>query len=771
MFWKDPFLSPVTKMEIVMLLVLLLSGWSRPAFSQCDNSITTTPAMPPAAKICQSYKLTLHVGGPGVDGTEPVNWVVDVQAPSLPMGTLANLGLTGTAAGHTYTITGDITATPGSYTLKVSVNCASPNCFDCGAGHNCTGCRSSIKLDIPLLVTTTAVRVPVDVALVLDMSGSMAQTVPGSGSLSKWDVLKESVQAFLEAYRAWGECSDRIGVTYFDDARHDFKSPPGMFVFNHDSSPMPLTGPGSIQENMNAKGPAGLTCLGGGMLEGYRFFDAMHPKRNMIVFTDGMQNTDPMVSEAPGTSMVINDYNTRPDGSGFPATLPLDLKAPAIKFRTYTVGIGDNALNGLLDNIAHAPTDNAFDGQSFPINTTTNLPASLDMSFSQTFVENLAQFSPQLLDIRRLQLVQDASTIFVVNPSADKLMLRVVADPGILAKARIQISKDGKDFSSLVQASGTMYRTFVIDTIRMRRYQTKLPGKWTVRITGPAGLYQVTGIVNDEVIDIAASLGNKRYAPGDAVSLEALLQHNGQPLNGAHARVWVARPGQDVNDLFAQAAAVDARDFPMEKGNDPGQTKYEALLLYDKAFTAALQPAIDSVALTGAAGKYTGTYNNTQASGIYTFIFRLQGNDPQAGEYERFVLRTAVIDFGQADRVKTIVRSFKIEAQTVLQITPKNKFGSLLGPNRLSQLHILVGGKPVTLTDKLDGSYEAIIPEALLADGDPKVNITIKGQAYYDGAYSDLEGSGHKKHKWWIFSGGIIIIILAIRLLRRKRRS
>jgi hypothetical protein len=765
MFWKDPSLSPVIKTGFVMVLLMLLCVWCKPVLAQCDNDITTTPAMPPAGELCNPYSLTLTVSGPGVQNTDSFNWIVNV--PEVPMGTLASIGLTGTAMGTSYKIAGEPTVF-GNFTLQVTTQCTAGNCFDCGAGNDCTGCRDHITKNIPIQITNGAVRDPVDVVLVLDMSGSMMQTVPGSSSLSKWAVLKESVQAFLEAYRAWGECSDRIGVTYFDDTRHDFKTPRGMYVFNHETTPMPLTGPGSIQEDMSAKGPAGLTCLGGGIVEGYSFFDAMHPKRNMIVFTDGMQNTDPMVSEAPGTNMVINDYGMRPDGTGFPATLPLDLKAPAIKFRTYTVGIGDNALNGLLGNIAHAPTDNDFDGESFPINTTTNLPANLDMSFSQTFVENLAQFSPQLLDIRRIQLVQEASTIFVANPSADKIMLRIVADPAILAKARIQIEKDGKDFSSLVRTTGSMYRTFVMDTIRIRRYETTLPGKWTVRITGPSGLYQVTGIVNDEKIDVTASLGRKAYAPGDAVSLEALLQYKDQPLNGAHARVWVARPGQDVNDLFAQAGAVNPRDFPGEKGNDPGQTKYEALLAFDKAFAAALQPTIDSVALTGAAGKYTGSYSNTQASGIYTFIFRLQGNDPQAGEYERFVLRTTVIDFGEADRQKTVIRTVNANAQTVLQFIPKNKFGSLLGPNRLTQVHILLGGKPLALTDKLDGSYEATIPDSQL-DGDPKVTITIKDQPYYEGPYSDLAGTGHKKHLWWIVGGGIIVLIVLIRLFRRKR--
>ena len=133
------------------------------------------------------------------------------------------------------------------------------------------------------------------------------------------------------------------------------------------------------------------------------------------------------------------------------------------------------------------------------------------------------------------------------------------------------------------------------------------------------------------------------------------------------------------------------------------------------------------------------------------------------------MLRTAVIDFGEADRQKTVIRTVNANAQTVLQFIPKNKFGNLLGPNRLTQVHILLGGKPLALTDKLDGSYEATIPDSQL-DGDPKVTITIKGQSYYEGPYSDLAGTGHKKHKWLLFIGGPLLILL-IWLARPKRKA
>src|SRR5690606_18571160 len=252
-----------------------------------------------------------------------------------------------------------------------------------------------------LLITFTvaAQRDPVDVMLVLDKSGSMSQHVPGL-SMTKWQVLQQSVQAFLESYRQWGEDADRIGVTYFDHTRGDFP-PGGMIPFNPPMTPLPLTGTGSIQADMAGRSPGGATCLGGGIIAGYDAFDATHNHRNMIIFTDGLQNMEPTVSQAIGSDMVIGDYNLRPEATGFPAS-PLDLKDPSFAFRAHTIGIGDNALNTLLQDIAGAPINTAYDGNAEFLNSMIVLNLELDRIFSQTFVEPLDEFSPQLVDIRRI---------------------------------------------------------------------------------------------------------------------------------------------------------------------------------------------------------------------------------------------------------------------------------------------------------------------------------------------------------------------------------
>lgn len=758
---------PVVKGLCFMCLMLCLPHVK--ARAQCDNVMN--PPMFAGANTCRFYSVTFTVAGPGVQGTEPVSWTATVQNPPVPMGTLASIGLALTPSGTSCTISGTPTIT-GTFNIQLTASCStgSPNCFACGAGADCSTCANDITRTITLAITP--VRDPVDVMLVLDVSGSMAQMIPGYG-MSKWSVLKESVQAFLEDYKSWGECDDRIGVTYFDHRRLDFGS--GGLVFNNKSpgGPIPLLGTGSILEDMNSKSPGTTTCLGGGILAGYSAFNPMNPHRNMILFTDGIQNMEPSVSQSAGTELVISDYNIRADGTGFP-TFTLDLKAPTLPFRTYTVGIGDNAVTSLLNQIAGAPTNNDYDGESFAINSTVDLAATLGAAFTQFFVESLAQFSPQLIDIRRLNVVSPVSTKFVVNPTADKLLIRVVANPGLINGATIRIEKDGKDLSHLLRAGAQTRRSFFVDTTTVKRYQVALDGEWTVRINGSQGTYQVVCMINDEALETSASLGDAQYAPGDTMDIEATLLFEDQPVNNAtRAVAWIARPGQDVNDLFAAAASIDPpRDFPGEKGNDPGQSKYEALMALDADFAAALEPVNDSINLTNQAnGKYTAKFSDTEASGVYKFLFRLAGNDSTTGRYERFILRSTVVDFGRADTGKSIFQIVARDGVQYFQLIPKNRFDHFIGPNRLNQVQLLAAGNVVPLTDRLDGSYEAAVPDFSFFNADPDIEVNIKGGSFFKGDYSDIAGSSMTfwdKYRLWFI---IALLLLLVFFFLRKRAT
>ena len=594
--------------------------------------------------------------------------------------------------------------------------------------------------------------------LVLDVSGSMGQTVPGTTPKTRMRVLQEAVGVFLTQYQMFGEATDKIGVTYFDSDRSDFSGGAGL---------RPMSDINAMITDVNNQTPGSATCIGGGILAAANSFT--NAKRNIILFTDGIQNTDPMVD----TDLVIRDTGTRPDGTGFPAP-PRDLKADPDKFRLFTIGIGDMSTQSFLDGIAKAPSNCGYDGTNLPILTTNGLAMALDNHFTQSFVQALDGSSPQLVDIRNIKLTNSASTKFTVNPSADKVMIKVLADANIMEGASIKIEKDGKDLSSLVRPVGNSYKIFFIDDKLRRRYNVKLGGVYNVTITGQSGQYQVTCMINDEFFYGSASFERESYQPGDSIELVGLLRYDTFPvINAAKATVWVARPGQDVNDIFAQAGPFDIpADFPIEKGNDPGQSKYEALLALNPAFVEALKPVADSFSLaSNPNGRYLGKYGNTEESGAYHFVFRFAGNDSVAGAFERFVLLSAVVDFGTADPAKTDFKIIVRDGKSFFHLTPKNKFDHFIGPNRLQQIRILVNGNPVVLTDNLDGSYDAPVPD-LSSVPNPKVEVDIKGAVFYNDDYSKIPNPDQPPlSKYWLWIVLFIVLLLLIFFLLRRRRN
>src|SRR5688500_3187665 len=153
--------------------LVLFSLYCGAAHAQCDNVMN--PPMYAAAKACQFYSQTFTLAGPGVQGTEGVTWSVTLQNPPMPLGKLSSIGLSFSSSGTSCTISGTQTVT-GSFNIQIIANCNTANCFACGAGADCSACASAITRNITLAVANS--RDPVDVMLVLDISGSMAQPIP-----------------------------------------------------------------------------------------------------------------------------------------------------------------------------------------------------------------------------------------------------------------------------------------------------------------------------------------------------------------------------------------------------------------------------------------------------------------------------------------------------------------------------------------------------------------------------------------------------------------
>lgn len=161
----------------------------------------------------------------------------------------------------------------------------------------------------------TVARPRAAVALVLDRSGSMAQDA-GDG-LTKVQKMREAAGIFIEAMLP----GDGIGLVRFDDTAQRI-----MDVV--DVGPL-VTGTGRTDAidhiNGGAFDPAGATSIGAGVLQGRDQLDAAmamppYSVRAMVVLSDGVENTSPMLSSVTGS---IN-ANTFAIGLGLPYNISVD---------------------------------------------------------------------------------------------------------------------------------------------------------------------------------------------------------------------------------------------------------------------------------------------------------------------------------------------------------------------------------------------------------------------------------------------------------------
>ena len=270
-------------------------------------------------------------------------------------------------------------------------------------------------------------RDPVDVALVLDLSGSMLS--PACATCDpKLQVLKDAVELFVQLWTVVAVADDRFALNYF-------RTNISEFIVGGNALFPALTNAGAVIKDVQSQTtvPANLTAMGGGIQTAVsRLTDATRP-RNVILFTDGMQNVNPMVNT---TTFEIANEAGRSNSNVNPTMPPTDLNT-ALGVKVNTIGVGATpAFVDVLDDIA-AATDGLF-------KLTTAPDEDLRQFYVEELIDVLRQFSPQLIDYRRARTIGDsASETFTTSVSTRRVILKLSWKRG--AQFSFSVEKDGVD--------------------------------------------------------------------------------------------------------------------------------------------------------------------------------------------------------------------------------------------------------------------------------------------------------------------------------------
>lgn len=465
--------------------------------------------------------------------------------------------------------------------------------------------------------------------LSLDFSGSMSALTEPNGP-TRAEALADAVELFVELWTAVSVPTDRIGVNYFST---NVTRVPAV---GDELSPLSTGGP-AIVGDLNNHSPGGLTAMGGGLqraIETLKGVAADTPIRRVILFTDGMQNVNPMV-QTVGNQLVIDNQAGRPN-SGVPTASPTPMVLDtSLGIAVDTIGIGaSQAFVGLLHDIS-----SATNGRSWP----TSDPAfDLRRFFVEELINALKGFSPQLVAYRRGAVAANGSTqAFAIEDGVRKLVLKLSWKRGDALD--FSVAKDGVDVTSAGHfINGAFYKIFVIDLPAKGARPIIAQGNWQLRIKGKANTgYEAAAIVDGGRITYDAVFDARRPRVGNPLDLVVRVTAGGRPIDrSARVGVTLMSPATAINDILAKIPRKELIAF------EPGMSLAEQRLLVfaqDPKRWAAFKPRQQRLVLRPNDKGEFRTRFRPSVPGIYTAFVSIEGEAGKIGKFSRTVTAITVV--------------------------------------------------------------------------------------------------------------------------------
>lgn len=575
-------------------------------------------------------------------------------------------------------------------------------------------------------------RDPIDVALVLDRSGSMGDPAC-TGCESKMVVLQDAAELFIQTWQMLAAADDRIAAIFFESSIDDFDDAGDQLVT--------LAGSGDdVIGYIRSQSDGGATAMGGGVQTGINLLTDDSRPRSLIVFTDGMQNRDPMIELQGGTYEI---RNTGRPGSGVSPTAPPTRLDGALDIVVNTIGVG-------VTSAYEAELSAISSGTAGLHRSTTNADADLRRFYIEQLVDTLRDASPQLVDYRYARTGEGSEPIRI-NPGAERVVLSVSWDRRDAGQLPVSVFKDGRDVTKLAseRRRGAFYDVLSFDAGARRdgdddAAALSLPGEWTVRVRAPERLeYQVAALTDHGVLDYDFETMPSVLRAGETTVLAGEAGLNGLPFgDGLSVRAEIGIPGESI--ATALALTPTPNGLEPRNGETLAEAKLRHLLLNDPRFRERISERSITVTLPRtSSGRFAFPFSTTSVAGSYRVSFLLAGSGPEVGDVLRREQRFFVVRPGPFRDGSSAIRTVDVTTSggtttTTLRIRPRDVHGNYLGADQGGEISATVSGtgEQGAVSDIGRGWYELVLTTD---ESDPGFEIAISGTVVASGKANEID--------------------------------
>jgi hypothetical protein len=587
----------------------------------------------------------------------------------------------------------------------------------------------------PALVANDRGRDFFDVVLVLDKSGSMAGLPPDALSgATKVEILKSAVETFVSQWRQidapvptgqqWPH--DRIADIFFDSAPAPqmlpgADPPANLFVQRGNSMPGGPWDP--VIANVGTLTPGSSTSIGGGINEAMKQWklDPQHDL-TLIVVTDGMQNTAPLIT---------------PTASGFlgltPVSgLPQELRKRFIPIHTIGFGMPAAVDENLLRNISFETSGVSY----ISVNATTMFDV-----FSQTLVA-LLKGNTASLGMRHNDTMHGkgpaAPQPVIVDRTPQRVMFTLQWAPPLSNVLDFDVA--GPNGAAAVENSHektpqSVIRTFNLPPGDAGTWQVQVKRSPNATATGalPDVPYSLNAIFLERHLDYTLHIDTIHAATGDKLGVRAVVAFDGIPLSGLPAgaiRARIQRPTEALGTILHDSKVNPGNGGPGPDIDPPYQHKL-AKLTDPKLVDRVIPKDVATIALDDQGkGVYTGSFDQTSVAGTYAFEVILDWDIDRTGHVHREERLEQDVKV-KPDPAKTVITAKRTGTTVLVSVTPRDRFGNYLGPGYASLLSARLSSKG-TLSERppqdraQTGTYVFTVTN-VPAGTTPKIDIVVDG--------------------------------------------